>query len=42
MEVGIAFFLLFAILVSFALFRYERPTKPRGKVTGRGGDFQDE
>jgi len=42
MEVGFVLFALFVLLVSYAIFRYEQPNKPRGKITGRGGDFQDE
>lgn len=41
MEVGLVLFLLFGLLVLTALYRYENPRKSRGKMTGRGGDFQD-
>ncbi|MEY2797855.1 MAG: hypothetical protein RIS22_121 [Actinomycetota bacterium] len=42
MEVGFVIFGLFTLLVLYAIFRYEQPNKSRGKLTGRGGDFQDE
>jgi|GEM_PF-611581 len=42
MEIGIIVFAVFAGLIALVIIRYERPSTPRGKMTGRGGDFQDE
>jgi len=41
MEVAIAIFALFALLVGLVVYRFEHPTKGDPKITGRGGDFQD-
>lgn len=40
-EIGIAIFVIFAVALGFFLFRYENPSQKRGKITGRGGDFQE-
>lgn len=41
MIIGILIFIVsLAILTSF-IFVYERPTKKRRKISGRGGDFSE-
>ena len=30
----------FAVVVTFFVLVYEKPKKSRGKITGRGGDFE--
>jgi hypothetical protein len=41
MVVGISIFIAFTGAVAFLLFSYERPTRTRRKMTGRGGDFAE-
>jgi len=41
MFIGLAIFVIFAALVSLLIFKYERPTRTRRKITGRGGDFAE-
>jgi hypothetical protein len=41
MEIGIAIFVIFTVALGFVLFRYENPSQRRGKITVRGGDFQE-
>jgi hypothetical protein len=31
---------LFAVVVAVFLVAYEKPSKPKKKLTGRGGDFE--
>jgi hypothetical protein len=42
MEVGFIIFAVFVGLITLVIFKYERPSAPRGKITGRGGDFHNE
>jgi hypothetical protein len=42
MVIGFIIFAVFAGLIGLVIYKYERPSTPRGKMTGRGGDFQDE
>ena len=37
---GIAIVGLYAVLAGVLIFKYEKPKKNRGKITGRGGDFE--
>jgi hypothetical protein len=39
MREGVILFLIFAILVGAAVFRFENLGKKRKKISGRGGDF---
>jgi len=41
MIVGIAIFAVFVGIVAILIISYERPTKSRRKLTGRGGDFAE-
>jgi hypothetical protein len=41
MIVGIAIFAAFAGILAILIISYERPTKSRRKLTGRGGDFAE-
>ena len=34
-------FLPLAILLGTLVYRYDHPKKPKGKLTGRGGDFSE-
>ena len=38
--IGIAIVGLYAVLAGVLIFKYEKPKKNRGKITGRGGDFE--
>jgi hypothetical protein len=40
-EIAIAIFLFFSLLVGLAIFKLEQPTKSDPKKTGRGGDFHE-
>ncbi|CAN2189762.1 hypothetical protein MCEPAE42_00517 [Candidatus Nanopelagicaceae bacterium] len=40
MGIGIAIVALYAFLAGVLIFKYEKPSKNRGKITGRGGDFE--
>jgi hypothetical protein len=40
MWVGIVIVALYAFLAGVLIFKYEKPKKNRGKITGRGGDFE--
>jgi hypothetical protein len=40
MAIGIAIVGLYAVLAGVLIFKYEKPKKNRGKITGRGGDFE--
>ena len=40
-EIGIAIVLCFAALIGILIYKFDRPSGPREKLTGRGGDFQD-
>jgi hypothetical protein len=31
---------IFVVLVAILIFAYERPKKPKRKMSGRGGDFE--
>jgi len=41
MIVGIAIFVAFSGILAILIISYERPTKARRKLTGRGGDFAE-
>jgi hypothetical protein len=41
MDVGVAIFLIFASTLALLLYKYERPSSKRKKLTGRGGDFAE-
>lgn len=41
MDIGFFIFAAFAFLVGLLIFKYDKPTKPQKKLTGRGGDFQE-
>jgi hypothetical protein len=41
MIVGIAIFAAFSGILAILIISYERPTKARRKLTGRGGDFAE-
>jgi hypothetical protein len=41
MIIGIAIFVAFIAIVAILIISYERPTKRRNKITGRGGDFAE-
>jgi len=41
MFIGIAIFATFTVLLGLLIFKYERPTRTRRKITGRGGDFAE-
>jgi hypothetical protein len=41
MEIAVAIFLLFTLLVGVVIFRFDHPTKRGPKITGRGGDFNE-
>ncbi len=40
MIVGITIFALYAIFLGYLIFKYERPSGEKSKITGRGGDFE--
>jgi hypothetical protein len=31
---------LFVVIVAILIFAYERPKRPKRKISGRGGDFE--
>jgi hypothetical protein len=41
MAIGLTIFITFSGLLIFMLYRYERTTIKRRKITGRGGDFEE-
>jgi len=41
MIIGITIFVAFAAIIAILIISYERPTKSRRKITGRGGDFAE-
>ena len=41
MEIAVAIFLLFTLLVGVVIFRFDHPPKRGPKITGRGGDFNE-
>jgi hypothetical protein len=41
MIAGVAIFALFAGVLAILIISYERPTRARRKITGRGGDFAE-
>ena len=41
MITGIAIFVVFAGILAILIMSYERPTKARRKLNGRGGDFAE-
>ena len=41
MEIAVAIFLIFALLVGVVTFKFDHPTKRGPKITGRGGDFNE-
>jgi hypothetical protein len=41
MIAGIAIFALFTGVLAILIISYERPTRTRRKITGRGGDFAE-
>jgi hypothetical protein len=38
---AVAVFALFAGVLAILIISYERPTRARRKITGRGGDFAE-
>jgi len=38
---AVAIFALFAGVLAILIISYERPTRARRKITGRGGDFAE-
>ena len=40
MKIALAVIAFYAIAVGALLFVYEKPSKNRRKITGRGGDFE--
>jgi len=38
---AVAIFALFAGVLAILVISYERPTRARRKITGRGGDFAE-
>jgi len=41
MNIGFAIFLIFAAALGLLLYKYERPSTSKKKLTGRGGDFAE-
>ena len=41
MILEISIFAIYAGLLGLLIFRYEKPTRTRKKLTGRGGDFAE-
>jgi hypothetical protein len=40
MKLALAIIGIFTLAVGLLIFVYEKPTKTRHKLTGRGGDFE--
>ena len=41
MILGLIIFAAFTVLLAVLIVAYDRPTKSRRKITGRGGDFAE-
>ncbi|MEI6671684.1 MAG: hypothetical protein WCL15_06630 [Actinomycetes bacterium] len=41
MVIGLVIFIAFTFLLAVLIIAYDRPTKARRKITGRGGDFAE-
>jgi hypothetical protein len=41
MILNLVIFAIYAGLLGMLIFRYEKPTRNRKKLTGRGGDFAE-
>lgn len=40
MDIAVILIGLFAVLVGTLIYSFERPSKQKRKLTGRGGDFE--
>lgn len=40
MKIGLAIFVVYAVALVLLIARYERPSKKKPRITGRGGDFE--